>query len=564
MPSSQLCTVCSGFSVWESDFKFSGRVRNFRDGSSTCELCRLLLKVSEKIGLAGNELELERDGTIIRATGHDKQPILSLFSDPGNTDDVEFAQVGYPTLFAPNSCQQIELFKEWLHVCDTGHGHRMSTDTGSLQMPTRLISLAGTKERVVVTNTPVRYLAFSHCWGTGPTLRTLTSNLDAFRKEIPYDLLPLNFQQAIKVTRALGISYLWIDSLCIVQDDTEDWKREAARMGQVFSNAYCTIAATSAASSDQGFLSRQTDPSSFVSMRTPSGGLLHIGEFMENYHQDLEMAPLNTRGWVLQERALSPRTLHFTKTQVYWECGDGVKCERLFKLSNPRAALFTDSDFPKSILRYYKGGRNALFQTLYLMYTRRVLSQPSDRSIAIQGLEKRLMDVLETNGGFGILTKYLARSLLWRRPEFEILNPIPSKHDIAIPSWSWMAYLGPITYMEIPLNKVEWMDECVFEPNYYTADKSKRPFLKATARDLTLGHLDLLHRVVFDQTQTSTTDLLGVVLGRDKQRDEPIHYVLVIRRCEDQIDGGDVYLRVGVAWLREGNIANEGKGVKVH
>lgn len=243
--------------------------------------------------------------------------------------------MGYPTLFPTHSLQRYRLLRQWLHVCDTTHGHRSDAYTGSLQMPTRLIHIGDSKEHleVIQDSSSLRYVALSHCWGNSPRLCTLSSNFEAFRKEIPHNLLPRNFQDAIRVTRALQVSYLWIDSLCIVQDDLEDWRQEASRMGHVFSNAYCTIAASSAAASDEGFLTCRTSPPLFATIETPGGGILRVSEFMEDYHRDLELAPLNTRGWVLQERALSTRTLHFTKTQVYWECGEGIRCERLFKLS---------------------------------------------------------------------------------------------------------------------------------------------------------------------------------------------------------------------------------------
>jgi hypothetical protein len=251
--------------------------------------------------------------------------------------DLGSVQVGYPTLSPPESPERYRLFQEWLHVCDNEHGHapNTSSDSGAVQMPSRLIYVGESNEHLEDIDDPrsLRYLALSHCWGGSMSLTTLTSNIDQFRSEIPHKQLPLNFQEAIKVTRALNISYLWIDSLCIIQDDPEDWRREAARMGQVFSNAYCTIAATSAAASHEGFLTPRANSTAFATVKTPSRGLLHISEFMEDYNRDIELARLNTRGWVMQERALSRRTLHFTKTQVYWECGNGVHCERLFKLS---------------------------------------------------------------------------------------------------------------------------------------------------------------------------------------------------------------------------------------
>ncbi|KAM6516334.1 hypothetical protein FALCPG4_014517 [Fusarium falciforme] len=506
----------------------------------------------------------------MNTTGHENKPILSLFADPGsNTHNLEFAQVGYPTLCPAESPQQYQLLRQWLHVCDTEHGHRPEVYSDSPQMPTRLIYIGGSKEHleVIQESSSLCYAALSHCWGNSPKLCTLTSNLEAFRKEIPHNLLPLNFQEAIRVTRALQISYLWIDSLCIVQDDLEDWGREAGRMGQVFSNAYCTIAATSAAASDEGFLTRRVGSPFFATIKTPSGGVLRVSEFMEDYHQDLELAPLNTRGWVLQERALSRRTLHFTKTQVYWECGEGVHCERLFKLSNPQATLFADSDFPKSILKHFKGGRITLFQHLYQTYSRLAFSQISDRSVAILGLEKRLLDAFQTRGGFGIFELYLTRSLLWSRQNDSFLSRIPFKKSRLIPSWSWMAYRGPITYMEVPFDQVDWTTDCVFPSDSEISMNFRGPALKALARDLTLTRLDFLHRAKLDQqAEIQASDLRGVVLGKDKRREsrEPMHYVLLITPSGDHIEGRKVYVRVGVAWLLEHNIAPDAEEVEVY
>lgn len=330
-------------------------MRDFGTRSSACDLCTLLYAVSQSIGLEKDqELQCVRNGPTLNLNGRDGPPILSLFSDPSmsslwfktniltipsasNAHDLGSVQVGYPILSPPESPERYHLFQEWLRVCDKEHGHAQEASSGgcAVQMPTRLIRVGESSEHLedIKDSGFLRYLALSHCWGGSTSLSTLTSNIDQFRNEIPHEQLPLNFQEAIRVTRALKIPYLWIDSLCIIQDDPEDWRREAARMGQVFSNAHCTIAATSAATSNEGFLTPKLNSTLFATLETPDGSLLHISEFMEDCNRDLESAPLNTRGWVMQERALSRRTLHFTKTQVYWECGNGLHCERFFKLS---------------------------------------------------------------------------------------------------------------------------------------------------------------------------------------------------------------------------------------
>ncbi|KAF5587257.1 serine threonine kinase [Fusarium pseudoanthophilum] len=569
----QLCDSCSRLQIWEPNATISGIVRNFGTRTSACNLCNLLYAVSQKIGLQEDqELQCIRNGPTLNLNGRDGLPILSLFSDPAfNAHDLGSVQVGYPTLSPPESPEWYRLFQEWLHVCDNEHGHARDASSGgsTVQMPTRLIHVGESSERLedIKDSGFLRYLALSHCWGGSTSLSTLTDNIGIFRSEIPREKLPLNFQEAIKVTRALKISYLWIDSLCIIQDDPEDWRREAARMGQVFSNAYCTIAATSAATSDEGFLTPKLNSTLSATLATPGGGLLHISEFMEDCNADLESAPLNTRGWVMQERALSRRTLHFTKTQVYWECGNGLQCERLFKLSNPQSALFADSDFPKAILKYYKGGRITLFQNLYEKYSRLNFSYNSDRPVAILGLEKHLSTVLQTRGEFGVFEQYLARSLLWSRTEDIFLKRITFQDDHRVPSWSWMTYEGPITYANIPFDKVEWSTDCLLQSGEGTGTDSNRTVLKAVAREVKLDKLDMQDRVKLDEgSGFEPSSLRGIVLGKDKKRESraQVHYVLLVTLSEDEPQQAEVYVRVGVAWLFEHNIARDGEDIEMY
>ena len=132
------------------------------------------------------------------------------------------------------------------------------------------------------------------------------------------------------MTRELGVLYLWIDSLCIIQygDNHEDWKRESGRMESVFSEAYCTIAATAAADSNSGFLERDIR-TEHVYVQDTSGRQFYISTDIDDFNDHVNGALLNMRAWVMQERVLSRRTIHFSANQTYWECGDGVYCENL-------------------------------------------------------------------------------------------------------------------------------------------------------------------------------------------------------------------------------------------
>lgn len=177
-------------------------------------------------------------------------------------------------------------------------------------------------------------MALSHCWGQlreDEKFCTYSDNIDTLRESISFDKLPKTFQDAVTVTRELGVQYLWIDSLCIIQKDVGDWDIESKKMETVFGSAYCTIAASSAKDSTEGFLSPRS-PVQCVNVPYTSDTSLYICESIDNFHRDVEKGELSKRGWVLQERALSRRTIHFTKEQTYWECGRGVHCESLIKM----------------------------------------------------------------------------------------------------------------------------------------------------------------------------------------------------------------------------------------
>src|SRR5436190_9880944 len=167
-------------------------------------------------------------------------------------------QLHYRCFKPPLLSDQDETFtmlNRWLSYCRENHP---KCSKGALQpLPTRVMDVKddGSEPSLLLTNGQLgQYIALSHCWGSSPLLSTTTANLMKHLVCIPMDELPRNFQDAVTVTRKLGFRYLWIDSLCIIQDSESDWLQESAHMGAVYANASCTIAASSAVSSRTGFL----------------------------------------------------------------------------------------------------------------------------------------------------------------------------------------------------------------------------------------------------------------------------------------------------------------------
>jgi hypothetical protein len=203
-------------------------------------------------------------------------------------------------------------------------------------MPTRLLHVVDSDNLRLISSKEIegeKYIALSHCWGMlkpgmVPGYCTTLSNISDREKGFKIADLPQTFQDAIEVARELKVHYLWIDSLCIKQGHDGDWKDEAKRMEDVYSSAYCTLAATSAVNSNAGFLKRDT---SNVYVQDGSGQHIYLSIDRSDFDKEVEHATLNKRAWVMQERLLSCRTIHFGARQMYFECGDGVYCDDMTK-----------------------------------------------------------------------------------------------------------------------------------------------------------------------------------------------------------------------------------------
>lgn len=182
------------------------------------------------------------------------------------------------------------------------------------------------------------YICLSYCWGKVQNLRTTRSNIERMKEGIPWSDLPKTFQHAIMIARLVHIGFLWIDSLCIIQDDEKDWEKESACMAGIYENAFLTIAATDARDADGGYfmdmeprdkevyqinLTRaMTNGHSIFVRRSPNNTL--FGLF---YMSDYSRAPLLGRAWAFQEHILSVRVLQFAASEVRWECNGSFTCE---------------------------------------------------------------------------------------------------------------------------------------------------------------------------------------------------------------------------------------------
>ncbi|KAK4205416.1 hypothetical protein QBC40DRAFT_336097 [Triangularia verruculosa] len=381
--------------------------------------------------------------------------------------------VGYTsTLPALGSALHFAHLQQWLENCDRHHSNCKpnSTPSGPSSSSTRSLPT-----RVIDVGSTGKWLALSHQWGSPPHFCTTPDNLASHLSSIPFPSgLPATFRDAVTVTRALGVQYLWIDSLCIIQGPSGDFKSEAKKMEQVYSGAYCVLAVSrEEGGHSAGFLQPRKRERNHVTLSKPGDedgkqGVFSFCEPIDDFNGDVLQGPLNQRGWVLQEHALARRTIFYTEKQTYWECGEGVMCESMMRMRNTFAAFLGDPNFPQLLSHVPQGEKIVRYQNLYASYSHLSLTSSFDRPLAIDGLQDRILSALGAKGGFGVFDEgtnkkgLLRRSLLWvRSKKTNRLTKIKFGVEQAIsfvPSWSWMAYEGGIGYITVPFGEVDWED----------------------------------------------------------------------------------------------------------
>lgn len=267
------------------------------------------------------------------------------------------------------------LARNWLNHCHNLHAIcRNEHPMMAAPLPTRVIDVGGTGKAPTLVESRGKkgdYCTLSYCWGTSTTLlKTTRETLSAFHTGIPLDRAPPTIREAISVARELGFQYIWIDCLCIVQDDEDDWAREAARMAQVYMNSRLTIAADVSRSVDHGLFRprrrnrRINSPVRLMpqwSHERRSGSTSWYATLTWKRHsvcEDLvyhppEPSPLSSRGWALQENLLSRRILLFGDGVLSWRCLCAMLSEEDPSLDDgttggPTGSLGETSDRPQA------------------------------------------------------------------------------------------------------------------------------------------------------------------------------------------------------------------------
>lgn len=349
----------------------------------------------------------------------------------------------------------------WIKTCET---HELCNSPISEPWhPPRLIEIAanGRSAKLVLTQTATTtisahtYITLSHRWGGFEYEKLQARNLESFQREIQVLRLPQVFQDTFIIASRLGICHVWIDSLCIIQEEDEvDWKQQCQIMGKVYSNAYMNVSAT-AFDKDEGSLLLRPSPRIIqkpieISFKTWYGINKEYVMDTELWHNEVLNAPLNQRGWVFQERLLARRILHFGTNQLAWECrqSDALETFPQGLPSTMCATSVSKQDFCERLEESEPKAQYSLWTELVEDYSKCKLSRAKDKLIALDGLANYFKMYLGDEYAAGMWRSNLTFDLAWYAGYD---GEVPSSRDsteaaLHAPTWSWASVDGEVTF----------------------------------------------------------------------------------------------------------------------
>lgn len=341
------------------------------------------------------------------------------------------------------------LVRQWHSHCRASHaqcGVHQASDSRKWR-PTRLISFTASPgpETDVIhlvdgASLPdeAEYVALSHCWGKVHLLRLLASTEAELRAGYPICQLPKTFRQAIQVCRWLDYRYIWIDSLCIIQDSAQDWQIESQTMKRVYGQGAITIAAANASDSTKGLFTER-DPNSIIPPIVPCSWrdswqgaaqpccVIDMGLRTDN----VEHSNLASRCWTVQERVLSPRLLSFGKSQMFYQCLEDEFCES-FPLTVPNDYMLP---IKTPQLHDLHAEPRKAWCSIVEAYSTAELTKDSDKLIAIAGVAEAMQERLRDRYVAGLWEGNLLTELLWSASQAHKPRPNPC----IAPTWSWLS-----------------------------------------------------------------------------------------------------------------------------
>ncbi|KAF5711582.1 hypothetical protein FGLOB1_4941 [Fusarium globosum] len=370
--------------------------------------------------------------------------------------------------------QNLQLALKWIEGCNRSHPICKEFQPQQPNWrPMRLIHIGSKVQqpRLVIPSKTVPYIALSYCWGTDNTVTLTEATLIPYQSEIPLASLPNTIRDAITTTRDLGYEYLWVDSLCIIQDSKPDWIKESSQMGSIYGSAALTLAAAGASSVQDPLFCRR-DPravrpcvaniiQSSVHHRVSYPWAIYPHQPERLLFNTINESPLSRRAWALQELLVSPRTLVFGSKQMVWSCATTEASETFPIGLDPKFSTVVNESASLSYLRQklmraskLEGEPSEFWNDFISRYTKARLTFSSDTLVALQGIVERITEARRGSKKGASELEYAAglwrdesfqQSLLWR-PK---VGSSPTRPDYyRAPSWSWASLDGEVDFFE--------------------------------------------------------------------------------------------------------------------
>lgn len=365
-------------------------------------------------------------------------------------------------------------------------------------LPTRVINVGNVGDERLRLETPEsktgHYTALSYCWGSDQPLKTTSANIKAMESGLFLSDLPQTLADAVYVTRSLGIQYLWIDALCIIQDNVDDWEKESAKMSTIYEKSYLVIAASSSSSATQGFLGheRQHQPhyvsipekygtrTTIAARRDPKSGVHNCTERKTD--------PLDQRAWAFQELHMSTRCLIFSTDELQWKCRTTAVCEcgRTATRSSHHPLLLAccddtyQDDVASTELRLQAGD---VWRSVVSAYNCRSLTHADDKLPAISGIASRFGATMGFRYVAGLWEENIVKDLAWKQDSWP---PIFLPTDDMAPSFSWASINNSVSYVFNEYDHfLRWIP-CASVSDARTFVPGHNPFGKVTDASITL------------------------------------------------------------------------------
>jgi hypothetical protein len=382
------------------------------------------------------------------------------------------------------SQHQVEpaLITNWISTCIHRHEDCHKFWQGTATTVDRLhLRVIDVQDRCIVdAPKDCEYVALSYVWGDpSKMLQTLKSNLATF--SLPQGLdkglitLPATISDAMELVRAIGQRYLWVDALCIIQDDKDDQLHQISNMNLVYGLARFTIVAANGEGAEAGLVGVKAGSRNIVQDIEEVKSNLHLVVSLGGFGPlQRAQSKWNTRAWTFQEALLSPRMVIFSGGEMTWECREAVWTEDLL-VSPGTIGSFTAPHFSNSMAPLLPGRSRAdpwvrvspftamsldnltMYENAVREYTTRQMTELSDMLNAFAGLAKTFETALATGFVQGLPRNRLDTALLWT-PE----QALQRRSGFA--SWSWAGWIGKSRYISMNPSTIKPMVHyCVSE-----------------------------------------------------------------------------------------------------